>query len=722
MLGTAPPVADRVHPVPEALAPVAGGLAAELRDVLAHLVRRRLGILAAAALMALVGLAVASAIPRLYTATAQLMVDPRGLRVFDNEVVPSGQLSDVQSTLVETQARILRSDSVLQPVVQAENLAEDPEFDGEPQSPLAAALQGLKALLPSSGPPDRAAIALANLTDATKVQHVAGSFVLELSVSAKDAQKAARLAHAIVETYIDVAQKSRVDAARQVSDGLSSRLAALGAEVKQAETLVDDFRRQNGIVDANGRPINEQQLTDLTNQLVSARVRATELKSRLEQVQRLQRSGNVPDATSDTVLSSAMIQLRNRYAELAGQRDSLLTSLGPRHPSLQAVAAQLDGVRQLIAQEVARIAASVRNDYARAHETEESLGRQVAAATAATSTVNTATIRLRELERDAQARRAVYESFLNRSRETHEQGDLPNVNITVISDASVPLKRSGLPASLVAIVIALFGASAAALGLLALDHLRGRFATARQMSLATGLPLLASLPQGRAAVGGGRGGDAASTADDLALLDLVQALSEAAPGAQPRTVLLATWGRRATESALPLELARVLGEAGHRTLLVDAEGDRLTRPFAGTEAQSRDWGPVRRTPLPDLCVLAWSEPCLQPRPGKDDQAPLRQVSRDQDVVVVHAAASHSAPRLRRLAESSSNVVLVMDADAASVGALEQIRRDLGKAAGRVDGFVWVSGDLGQAVPAGGRPAGSARPASRPLSRARTTAA
>ena len=503
MLGAAPPVPDRAYPGTGSSAPVSGGLAAEVRDVAAHLWRRRGIVLVATALMAVLGLAVAAALPRLYTATTQLMVDPRGLRVFDNEVVPTGQLSDVQSTLVETQARILRSDSVLRPVVQAENLAQDAEFDGEPQNPLAAALQWLKALLPPSSQPDRDALALANLSDATKVQRVPGSFVLELSVSSKDAQKAARLAHAITEAYVAAAQNSREDTARQVSDELSGRLATLGAEVKRAETAVDDFRRQNGIVDANGRPINEQQLTDLTNQLVTARVRMTDLKSRLDQVQALQRSGTVPDATSDIVQSTAIIQLRNRYAELAGQRDSLLISLGPRHPGLQAVSAQLAGVRQLIAQEVARIAASASNDYGRARHTEESLTRQVATATAATGTVNTSAIRLRELEREAQARRAVYESFLNRSRETREQGDLPSVNISVISDASVPLKKNGLPGPLVAAIVTLFGASAAALGLLALDHLRGRVRHAppvepRQRPAHAGRPAAPPRPRRRA--------------------------------------------------------------------------------------------------------------------------------------------------------------------------------------------------------------------------------
>jgi uncharacterized protein involved in exopolysaccharide biosynthesis len=62
---------------------------------------------------------------------------------------------------------------------------------------------------------------------------------------------------------------------------------------------------------------------------------------------------------------------------------------------------------------------------------------------------------LRELEREVDASRAVYESFLVRARETREQERLDTVNVRVLSDAQPPLDRSWPPRRLVLLLAAL---------------------------------------------------------------------------------------------------------------------------------------------------------------------------------------------------------------------------------------------------------------------------
>src|SRR5690606_33950707 len=56
------------------------------------------------------------------------------------------------------------------------------------------------------------------------------------------------------------------------------------------------------------------------------------------------------------------------------------------------------------------------------------------------SELNAASVQLRELERNAASSNAVYESFLQRSKEAREQIDLPAVTARVISPA-VPASR-----------------------------------------------------------------------------------------------------------------------------------------------------------------------------------------------------------------------------------------------------------------------------------------
>ena len=80
-------------------------------------------------------------------------------------------------------------------------------------------------------------------------------------------------------------------------------------------------------------------------------------------------------------------------------------------------------------------------------------------------TTNEAMVTLRELERDVQASRAVYEAFLVRARETGEQERLDTKNIRVISRADAPLRRSFPPSNTLLALGALLVGVAAGTGI-----------------------------------------------------------------------------------------------------------------------------------------------------------------------------------------------------------------------------------------------------------------
>ena len=89
-----------------------------------------------------------------------------------------------------------------------------------------------------------------------------------------------------------------------------------------------------------------------------------------------------------------------------------------------------------------------------------------------------ASVRLRELERDVEASRDVYQSFLKRSRETEEQESLNTSSARIIGEATVPQRRTFPPAmSLLAMIGFMLGALAAAAWVVAADRLRSGRAT-----------------------------------------------------------------------------------------------------------------------------------------------------------------------------------------------------------------------------------------------------
>ena len=81
---------------------------------------------------------------------------------------------------------------------------------------------------------------------------------------------------------------------------------------------------------------------------------------------------------------------------------------------------------------------------------------------------------LRELERDVQASRAVYEWFLVRARETGEQERLDTKNIRVISRAEPPQGRSFPPSNFLLAVGALLLGVGGGSGIVIMRDTRGR--------------------------------------------------------------------------------------------------------------------------------------------------------------------------------------------------------------------------------------------------------
>jgi len=380
-------------------------------------------------------------VPHKYTATTQILIDPMDLRAAQNDISPAIPQSDAAVLQVESQARVIASDNVLSRVVASEGLDHDPEF-----------VRG--ALAEKYGP----LAALNELEKRVQVKRSERTYVVDVSVTSEDPEKAARLANAIAQTYLTEQTEVRSNAARQISQSLMGRLKELQGRVRDAEQKVEAYKASHNIVGANGELVNEQQLTSLNTQLSLARARTSEAKARLDQVESVLHSKTPIGAFPEAVQSQTISMLRSQYAEIMRRDAEQKSSLGERHPAVIEIEAQGARLQKLIEDEVSRIAQSDSAEYERAKADEDMLSRQVDALKNTAVSTNESLVGLRELERDVQASRAVYESFLVRSRETGEQEQVDTKNIRIISKADRPLYRSSPPPSLI------LGLAAALLG------------------------------------------------------------------------------------------------------------------------------------------------------------------------------------------------------------------------------------------------------------------
>jgi uncharacterized protein involved in exopolysaccharide biosynthesis len=553
---------------PPASAPADIDRTAELGDIWRILARRRGWIVWTVALMVAAALAYGLLTPALYTASAQILIDPRDRQVMTNDINPVAVAPDGGVTQVESQARVIESASVLLRAIAALDLTKDPEFGGAAGG-LADRLRGLIGRpAPASTPAEIEERTLRNVKKRLAIKRADKVFVIDIILTAKDPNKAASLANAIATAYLADQTDARTQAAQRASDSLAARLDEQRERVREAENRAEAYKAANDLVRSGGRLVTEQQLTEINLQLSTAQAKTAELKARIDQIERARKGGN--DATAEAIQSSVITRLRQQFAELSERQADLGSQLGSRHPTIVSLGAQIGEVRGLINAELGRVERSARADYERALASERSIAASLKRLQGQNNTTAQASVRLRELEREVEANRAVYTNFLNRAREIREQSGIDSTNARIITRATPPEDKSWPLPGLFAL-----GALAAGMGLgtgaaMVREYLSPTILSRNQLQRLAEAPVIGTIPNlalGRKAPGA----DAEATKSaNLVLARLLGARGAASGG--PGSVFVTSGAADEVSRRRTAQLLAAAAEArGLRVLYIETD-------------------------------------------------------------------------------------------------------------------------------------------------------
>jgi uncharacterized protein involved in exopolysaccharide biosynthesis len=463
---------DQARP-DERRAPLRGSAAFSVLQLTRLLWRQRVAIATAALICACAAVVIGKSLTPKYAATAQLYVDPRELQLVDRELTPRTQDLSGLAMVVESQARLITSNSVLLRVIQDTSIDKDPEFGGESRGMLASLLGLFGLEFRSSGEAKpRQTPALEALNRHINVKKTDRSFIVDVEVWSYDPAKAAMLANALSSAYLAESKTSQSTAARRATTDLSGRLKELQARLRNAENALATYKAQNNFVGTQDTLISDQQLSASNQRLAAARALTLDAQAKYDQIEASRRAATDAGAIPEALQSPTIANLRAQYAEARKRLAELTSELGPLHPSLRQMEKQVEDLRRTVNEEVERFAQSAKNDLTRARDYEASLNNALEAQKRQSVQLSQASVRLRELERDVEASRDVYQSFLKRSRETEEQESLNTSSARIIGEATVPQRRIFPPAmSLLAMIGFMFGALAAAGWVVAADRL-----------------------------------------------------------------------------------------------------------------------------------------------------------------------------------------------------------------------------------------------------------
>jgi len=395
------------------------------------------------------------------------------------------------TSAIDTEVEILRSPAIAAAVVKQLDLTHDPEFG-------AAAKPGLihravSALVGGTAPEPLSQSEIMRRTVASvmghsRIRRIGLTYMVQVGFVAGTTQKAETLANSLVAAYLQSKLDQKLAAVRRANDDLGVTLAGLRNQALTAESKLQEYVTQHGLLAADSATLAEGELASLNEKLADAHADSAEKLAAMAAAQQHQQSGG-----ADSTLGA----LRQKEAETSAALAQLQTQFGPEYPSVKKTQAELQDIRNEIQSESSRVLATLGAQARVAEQKEAAITASRNAVEQKIQTNNQARVGLLPLQQAADSAKTIYETYLQRASEVTAQRGLQEVDAVVQSKA-VPGMDS-IFSSLS--VIGLLGAVLALAGSIAVVMLTEMW-TPRIKSLTdvrreTGMPVVGLLPDAR---------------------------------------------------------------------------------------------------------------------------------------------------------------------------------------------------------------------------------
>lgn len=420
------------------------------RDLLSFL-RRNMILLGAftAAGTVLGGIYVLSA-QSTYLATTRLVMDPEQGRIVSQDTSTGAVI--IEAAEIASQVEIVKSEAIAQDVIRQLDLTEDPEIVNSRswQSRIRGALTSVLSFFSGGEDEDTAPSSEEELMRRTmggflsrvSVRRVGQSYVLEIGYMSSDPQKAARTANALAEAYIRNGMDDRANAAKRGATWLESRLIEVGHKAREAAMAAEEFRNRNDITAmGNSSSLDQQQLSEVSSQMLAARAATAAEMAKLTTLQRLI-GGGASDGAVDEAFNNPQIQnLRDDMRAAQTKLEGLKGRYSEGNPAVTAAEADIVRLQSSIDGELRRLEAVYKSNLEEARTRERLAEEQFQAATQRGADKNIARVELAEIESRANTYRRLYEGILQQFVGTLQTQSFPLGKARIVTAATAPFGR-----------------------------------------------------------------------------------------------------------------------------------------------------------------------------------------------------------------------------------------------------------------------------------------
>ncbi len=439
-----------------------------LLDVARGVWRRKLLILVFTLLAFSVGLGLVKFFKPVYSTEALVLIENLSSPYDRTQTADELRPDPVDDRIIKSQMSVLRSQDLALRVVANLKLQERPEFDSLREKGLGKIKQYLLAFGFGEDPrlqtPQQRA--LKRVMEELTVYQVPESNVVAIKYSASVPATAAEVANTLVSTYVASTAESNSRPTARARDWIAKQIEDLREKVVASEARIEEFRSQAGLLQGETSTLGAQELSELNTQMTLAQATRTEAEERAKSIKNLLASkGSV--AASTEVLNSPLIQsLREQQVASARRAAELSATYLPSHPKMIAAQNDLRNIDRQIRSEALKLVDSLDQQAKIAEAREKALRAYLEEMKGRKSSENLSEVKLKALERESAADKALLESLLLRYADASARQDLstqPGM-ARIIQQAGVPASPSFPKSGPLVLLITLAGL-ALALGL-----------------------------------------------------------------------------------------------------------------------------------------------------------------------------------------------------------------------------------------------------------------
>jgi len=564
----------------------------DLRRLIATVWRSRYLIL----ILGVVGLTLAYAhlrnVPPLYTSSAKVLWEAAGENVIDiAPVEQSGLRGDF--LMRESQVEILLSDRLLGKVVD-DVLAAQPSDAEEPIQRKQGWLKylsfgtiqrGIDAVVGLLGLEDPPPPVVEDTGDRERnrrigivrsmlsINWVGNSYVMEIRATTWNPELSEQIANRLAHHYsLDQVEK-KYEATRKATDWLSKRVAELRFELEDAEAAVKQFQQDSELVSAQALSVDDRRLKEMRERAGELEARQASLEREIETVESF--------ARGDFDISAASALPR-----------SDLRALAERIVAAQATgSADLDRLIERFRAEASSLVGQRRTELFRAREQRVAVLDTISELEAEIGRKTDALVELLQLEREAEASRLIYESFIARLKETRVQigSQQPDARLLTPAKAAGGPSWPNKPATLALGLTA--GIMLGIMFVILRERLNVTFRTADDLEARTGFPVLGSVPAApikkrQMLLGFIQKNPSSSFAE--AIRNLRTSILLSSPDKPPQLIVLTSGLPSEGKTTTSIALAYISRSLGKRVLLI--EGDLRKQNFRRYFDTDRKYG------------------------------------------------------------------------------------------------------------------------------------